>query len=404
MNRKSSIRLFPATILSLGVALMLGVNLGIIGNEVRAQEPTTPTSQLPKLSLVPLVIENVGLDNLAQPVTSPTGASRPTPEFFLPRNATKEFSVATSGGNITVRFSNSVPAGVSASSFQWEQSEVPAGNAIGRLRYSGCPSCPATFTIEIGASSRETVHTVVKINLTTSTGRPAVTSITRNGDTNDGQPRFEIRFQRGTFDPADSQVVATYPSGLKYRLIPETSSQFANGDMNVPVPRLEVGRSIKIALVNPFGSSGNSTITLPEQLAENPPFVQVNSSNVSPDPAQVTGNPNFSVRHGNISLLAATGSDDITIQPLATTSSCNKADFIYQGAKATWLDDQNRPTTTLGTVTIGSQPPTNALLRSPNNRVHVNFTLNAGFNGDKFYQVAFIGVTVVGVCNDRIIH
>src|SRR5205085_5741644 len=117
-------------------------------------------------------------------------------------------------------------------------------------------------------------------------------------------------------------------------------------------------------------------VTLPEQRTENPPFVQVNSSNEFPDSAQLTGNPNFSVKHSNISLLAATGSDDITIQPLATTSACNKADFIYQGAKATWLDDQNRPTSTLGTVTITTQPPTNALLRSPNNRVHVSFTLN----------------------------
>jgi len=377
----------------------------MLSGAVLAQTPQPqPINPLPKLSLVPLVILNVGLDNLAQPVSSPIGAARSAPEFFLPRNGSKEFSVTTSGGNVSVHFSDSVPAGVSAGAFQWEQSEVPAGNAVGRLRYSGCPGCPSSFTIDIAALSRESVHTAIKITLTTSSGRPAITGITRASDAADGQPRFEIRFDRGTFDPAGSQVVATYPSGLKYRLIPDTNSQFANGEMNMTVPRLEVGRSIKVALVNEYGTSSSSTVILPEQRTENPPFVQVNSSNEFPNAAELVGNPNFSVKHSNISLLAASGSDDITVQPLATASVCNKPDFIYLGAKGTWLDDHDHPTTTLGTITIANQPPTNARLRSPNNHLHVNFTLNAGFNGDKFYQVAFSGVTVFGLCNDRVIH
>src|SRR5260370_14451528 len=128
MYSKPSIRFFLATTLSLGLALMLGANPGLLGNEVMAQNPQPPPTKVnpfPKLSLVPLVILNVGLDNVAQPVFSPTGASRPTPEFLVPRNGAKEFTVTTSGGgDPTVRFSDSVPAGVPATAFQWEQDAV----------------------------------------------------------------------------------------------------------------------------------------------------------------------------------------------------------------------------------------------------------------------------------------
>src|ERR1700681_2573780 len=150
MNTKRSIF---ANVTRLIVVMIFVGNLGMLSGAVLTQTPQPqPINQLPKLSLVPLVIVNVGLDNQAQPISSPTGASRPAVEFLLPRNGTKEFSVTTSGGNISVRFSNSVPAGVSAGAFEWVQSEVPAGNAIGRLRYSGCPSCPSSFTLDIGAT------------------------------------------------------------------------------------------------------------------------------------------------------------------------------------------------------------------------------------------------------------
>ena len=407
MYSKPSIRFFLATTLSLGLALMLGANPGLLGNEVMAQNPQPPPTKInpfPKVSLVPLVILNVGLDNVAQPVFSPTGASRPAPEFFIPRNGSKEFTVTTSGGGEpTGHFSDSVPAGVLATAFQWAQNEVPAGNAVGRLRYSGCASCPASFTIQVRALSRDSVDTAIRLSLTASSGRPVVTGITRDGDDPTGQARFEIKFEHPTFDPTDSQVVATYASGLKYRLIPETNSQFADGRMQVTIPRLEVGRSVKVSLVNPYGSSSNSTVTLPEQNTDNPAFVQVNSSNEFPLSATVFGNPAFSVKHSNTGLTAESGTDEIPIQPLATASVCNKPDFIYLGAKATWLDDNDHPTSTLGTVTIGTQPPTNALLRSPNNIIHVNFTLNP-LNRDKFLQVVFRGARVVGICSDRVIH
>ena len=379
------------------LALWLSLSMGF--NQVDAQEPRP---NIPNLSLVPLVMLSVGVDDIANPVSSPTGAARPTPEFFVPRNVSKEFLVATSGGSGTVGFSSSVPPGVPASDFQWEQVSVPAGNATGRLRYNGCTSCPASFTIEITAASNNVVHTSVILKLTASTGKPVMNSISSISD-DTLQPLFEIRFAQSTFDATDSQVVATYASGLKYRLVPEATSQFAQGRLQVKIPRLEINRNVKISLANPYGSSSSSSITLPQQGFENAPFVQVNSSNVFPDALSVFGNPNFSVKHSNVSLLADTGSDDIAIQPLATASVCNQQGFIYLGAKVSWLDANDHPTNAPGTVTITSQPQSNALLRSPA-KIRVNWTLNAGTNRDVWYQVVVNGVTVVGVCHDRVIH
>ena len=390
---------------TIGCAAMifLGVLPGMRGSIAVAQnpQPTTPTTNVPKLSLIPLVILNIGSGEIAFPVSSPTGAPRPIPEFFLPRTGSKEITVTTSGGNVKVNFFNTVPPGVSATAFQWEQSSVPAGNAVGRLRYSGCASCPASFTLEVTASSNDIVHASAKITLTASSGRPVMNSITANGGDNI-EPRFEIRFQRSTFDTSDSQIVGTYASGLKYRLIPESNSQFTDGRMNVIVPRLEVDRAVKVALVNPFGSSGKTNVTLPQEGGiENPAFEQVNASGEFPDQAHV--GDTFSVKHTNNGLLSGSGTDDIPIQPLATASSCNQRDFIYLGASVSWLDDHNQPVTTPGPVTVAGQPPTNALLRSPFNKIRVSFTLNARF-GDVFYQVLYRGVEVVGVCSDRVIR
>src|SRR5215470_2764804 len=58
-----------------------------------AQEPTTRVTNVPDLSLEPLVILNVSVDGVGQGVFSPTGLSRPTPEFFIPRNGSKTFVV-----------------------------------------------------------------------------------------------------------------------------------------------------------------------------------------------------------------------------------------------------------------------------------------------------------------------
>ena len=388
------------------VAVCLGAGPEFVGNSVRAQspQPVSRVTNLPELSLVPLTLLNVGVDNLAQPLTSPTGISRGPAEFFLPRNfpkgGSKEVTLTTSGGNVSVRFFDSVPAGVPATAFQWEQSELPAGNAVGRLRYNGCAGCPDSFTLHLSASSNNTVETSVKINLTTSSGRPVTTSVSADGGS-DVQPRFQIRFEPTTFETQDSQVVATYPSGLKYRLPVDSSSQLSQGIMRVVVPRLEVGRDVKLSLINPYGSSGGLSITLPQENSEHPIFEQVNASGEFPDSASV--NDTFSVKHSNSGLSAGSGSDDIPINPLATSSACDQRDFIYLSASATWLDNNDHPSSALGTVTIGRQPPANALLRTPNNVVHVNWTLNA-LTGDKFYQVAFRGVEVVGVCSERVVH
>ena len=380
-----------------------------------AQEPTTPVTNVPHLSLIPLTIVNIGSGEIAAPVSSPTGAPRPLPEFFLPRSGSKEITVTTSGGNLKVNFFNSVPAGVPASAFQWEQATLPAGNAVGRLRYNGCASCPASFTLEITAASNTTVHASAKITLTASTGRPVMNSITANGGDNI-EPRFEIRFQTGTFDPTDSQVVGTYASGLRYRLIPDQNSQFANGRMNVIVPRLEVDRAVKVALVNPYGPSGSTGVTLPQEgVIENPVFEQVNASGEFPNAARV--GDTFSVKHTNNGLLDQSGTDEIAIQTLTSSSTCNQRDFIYQSARVSWLGTEihapvggnitsqipDQPTTEPGPISITSQPTSNALLRSSNNKIRVNWTLKARF-GDVFYQVLYRGVEVVGVCTDRVIH
>lgn len=390
-----------ARCLGMSIVTLLVPLCGLFANQVAGQEPTTPITNIPKLSLVPLAIVNIGSGEIGSPVSSPTGAPRAIPEFFLPRNGSQEISVITSGGSESVRFFNSVPAGVSAAAFQWEQTSVPAGNAVGHLRYRGCESCPASFTLEVTASSNNTVHASVKVNLTASSGRPVVESITANGG--DGaEPRFEIRFQRFTFNPSDSQIVGTYASGLRYRLVPESNSQFANGRLNVIVPRLEVDRAVRVALVNPYGSSGNTNLTLPQEgIIESPAFEQVNASGEFPNSATV--GDTFSVKHTNNGLLDGSGTDDITIQPLAANSSCNQRDFIFQGARVSWLDDHNQSVTTPGPISIVGQPTTNAPLRSPNNKIRVNWTLKARF-GDVFYQVLYRGVEVVGICNDRVLH
>src|SRR5262249_26114119 len=106
-----------------------------------------------------------------------------------------------------------------------------------------------------------------------------------------------------------------------------------------------------------------------------------------------------------------------TIQPLTSNSTCNQRDYIFQSAQVSWLADEvhvsnsgsvtgtvpDQPVTTPGPISIASQPPQNALLRSPNNKIRVSFTLKARFR-DVFYQVLYKGVEVVGVCSDRVIH
>src|SRR5215831_5849688 len=90
------------------VVAYLGVGRKFVVNSVLAQnpQPTTINNNLPSLSLIPLTLLNVGVDNIAQPLSSPTGISRGPAEFFLPRSVSKggskEITLTTSGGSISV--------------------------------------------------------------------------------------------------------------------------------------------------------------------------------------------------------------------------------------------------------------------------------------------------------------
>jgi hypothetical protein len=113
----------------------------------------------------------------------------------------------------------------------------------------------------------------------------------------------------------------------------------------------------------------------------------------------------YSVRHSNFGPIAISGFDEINVQPIIRgndtsvhtgPTQCNQFDFIYTGSRIKWM-------TTSGPISLASQPPANALLRRPDNNVRVSWTVNA-FQGDRIYQVRFMGAFVVGACSDRIIQ
>jgi hypothetical protein len=368
-----------------------------------AQTPV-PKPNVPPLSLVPLTLLSVGLDEIAKPITSPTGVAFPTPEFFIPRNATKTLDFITSGGNLNVNFSNSVPSGAPAGAFEWVQSRVPAGNAIGHLRYNGCSSCPASITLSVTASSNNTVHGLVKLNMTASSGKPQLTSVNRSGGT-EVQPRYEVRFVAGTFDTTDSEVIANYGDNLKYRLTPDAASNFANGSMLVVIPRLKASRNVQIFLRNPYGSSNTVGVELPLQQVENGPL-QFNCINCSTVFGDATIHDEYSVKHSNISPFDATGTDDITIAPVRSGQTpCDQPDVIYHTALVRWIHDDgySGDSAEQGTVTVSSHPPTDQLLRSPQNKIQIAWRLK-GFKGEHWYQVMFGVIDVVGVCQNRVVQ
>jgi hypothetical protein len=389
------------------VLVLLGVYGATAGNLALAQnpQPTSPTNPPPDLSLVPLVLVSVALDGVATPVSSPKGISRPTPEFLIPKNASKVLEVNTRYGTVNVSFSHTVPPGVPASAFAWQQPVLPTPNATGRLGYNGCASCPSSFTITVSAHSRTTiVSTPVKLNVTASTGKPELISITRNGGT-EVRPRYEIRFAAGTFDPADSEAVAVYAGNLKYRLIPESSSNFAGGRMFVVIPRLKASRNVQVFLRNPYGASGNLSVELPLQQVENGPL-QFNCINCSTVFGDAIIHDEYSVKHNNIGPLDASGTDEITIAPKrAGVTPCDEPDFIYHTALVKWIRDDgySGDSAQQGAVSVGSQPPIDQLLRSPQNKVRINWTLKA-FKGEHWYQVMFGVIDVVGVCTNRIVQ
>jgi len=368
-----------------------------------AQTPQ-PKPNMPNLSLVPLTLVSVGLDDIAKPVSSPTGATFPTPEFFVPRNGTKTLDFITSGGSVNVNFSNSVPPGVPGSAFEWVQQRVPAGNAIGHLRYNGCASCPASITLSVTASSNNTVHGTVKLNVTASSGKPQLTSISRSGGT-EVLPKFEVRFGAGTFDSSDSEVIANYGSNLKYRLIPDAASNFAGGSMLVVIPRLKASRNVQVLLRNPYGSSSSVGVELPVQQVENGPL-QFNCINCSTVFGDAHIHDEYSVKHNNISPFDATGTDDITIAPLRSTQApCDQPDVIYHTALVRWIHDDgySGDSDDQGTVTVSSHPTTDQLLRSPQNKIQIAWRLK-GFKGERWYQVMFGVIDVVGVCQNRVVQ
>jgi hypothetical protein len=115
-------------------------------------------------------------------------------------------------------------------------------------------------------------------------------------------------------------------------------------------------------------------------------------------------NDNFSVKHSNAGALSINGTDTITITPLQTgTTPCDQNDFIYNGASASWITGDGAPVSNVGTVTISSQPPTNQLLRATQNRIATAWSLNP-LSVDRFYQVKFRGINVVGVCSNRVLQ
>lgn len=70
------------------------------------------------------------------------------------------------------------------------------------------------------------------------------------------------------------------------------------------------------------------------------------------------------------------------------------------------LDDFTRPVNTPtghGTVSVTGNPPVNSLLRAPNNKVALRYALPE-LHPDRFYQVLFEGVEIIGVCSDRVVQ
>ena len=378
--------------------------VGTGGSTAAGQSPQPgPGSQLPNLK--PLGLVNVALDGVAKPIgSSPSGTIVSTPEFSVPRDGIeKVLEIRTRDGRSNVRFTRTISVGTSQNAVQFIQESVAAPNAVGKLRYSGCATClGGSIIVTVKAEDPSgTVSGQVKLNLTASNGAPSLNSITRNGGT-DARPRYEIKFAKGTFDPTDSQVIATYAGNLKYRLIPETSSNFAGGSMFVVAERLKAERNIQVFLRNSYGASSSSTVTLPLQAREdNPPFECVNCSTTL---GNVTVHDTFTVKHSNGGGFAINGTDQITITPLQSApAACDQPDFIYKGARVAWISNDGGPTANVGTVSISSQPPVNQVLRTTQNRINTTYSLN-GLNTDRFYQVVFAGVDVVGVCSNRVVQ
>ena len=375
-------------------------------NAVLAQSPQPqpqPGSQLPNLR--PLLLLSIAMDGVARPLGTPGNLSRPAPQITLSRNVTKVLEVNTADGRGNVHFSYSLPSGVPAATFQWAQESVSAPNATGRLQFNGCDSCPASFAITLSAGNVGITESArVEFHLANSTAQPALVSINRNGG-NAINPRFDITFQPGSFDQRDSTVFALYQGGLKYRLVPDASSQLAAGSMRVVIPRIKLDRGVSVSMNNPFGNGNSLTVQLPQQDFETAQFVNINSSTVLGE--IVDPGDEYSFRHiGNAATGATSGTDELQVRPTQNTTptACDQSDFIYTGAAVAVINaSTNQPVNGQGSATISSQPSVNALLRSPGNKIRIQWSRPA-LSGDLWYQVVPKGAFVVGVCSDRIIR
>lgn len=379
--------------------------VGTGGGIAVAQSPQPqPGSQLPNLR--PLAFVNVSLDGVAKPIgSSPTGIQF-TPGFLIPRaGVSKTLEFKTKDGRSSVRFSHSLPSGVSANAFTWQQTSVAAPNAVGRLNYTGCQNCPASITISVKAEDPSgVVSGTVKLNLTASTRKPEVNSIKRSGGT-EREPRYEIRFAAGTFNLQDSEAVATYAGNLKYRLLPESGGSISSESIFVVIPRLKASRAVQVFLRNPYGTSGTTNVELPIQAVENGPG-QFNCVNCSTVFGEAKIHDEYSVKHTNPGALEASGTDEITITPLRSGNTpCDQPDFIYHTALVKWIEDNgfSGNSAEQGTVSVSAQPPVDQLLRSPQNKVRIAWKLKP-FKVDRYYQVMFGVIDVVGVCQNRVVQ
>ena len=365
--------------------------------------PTTPVGPRPirDLSLAPLEVLNISLDGVAKRLSSPRGTP-PVPGFSVPRALTKTFLVRTRGGTVDIFFAVSLPDGIPPATFRFENNRVRTPNAVGRLLFAGCPTCPSRFEITIRATSGRFQETrKVEIRIQPSTGRPNLISVDRavNADDDAVEPAFDVTFEPTTFYPEDSRVIGRYSGGLNYRLIPNANSAIDEGRMRLIIPRLRQGREVGITLTNVYGSSETITITLPLQLSENRIFNQVNASDVVP-PANI--NDTFSVRHDS-GVLGASGRDAIPITPLFDNNrpQCNQRDFFFTEVTAAWLDENDQPTNNLGAVRV-LNPIVNRRMVN-NNFLIADWRLNP-LTGVLFYQFRYRGLQIVLTCPDRIIN
>ena len=413
---------FRRALAACAVMLAAGVISGSRSNLALAQPPRPrpqprPGSQVPSLK-PPLRLVSVSLNGGAQKlfdrnlIDRPGSPPTPTPEYLLPNNPLGAnsfmFEFRTSDGRGTIEFSHTLPAGVQANAFQWEQSSG-SPPAIGRLRYNFCNACPASFTLEVIAKDRldfsgAAPKANVKINLTPFRGPARILTISRVG-TGAVRPRFEITFTPGTFAQEGGQIFATYPGGLKYRLIPENLTV---GTMSVVIERLKVGRNVEVRMSNPLGGSSRA-VELPAQFEEHMSFECINGCSTCWSCGSVDAIPfgdTASVSHNQLSPFSMGSTDTIKLKTVRSDPpECDEEDHIFTNARVAILNPVGavNPPGGPGTVRITRPPPTNALLRAPDNKIKVKWW-KPGLVGEWWYQVVPNGVRIVGVCPNRIVH